>query len=771
MKTDLKMVLVFFIFLSLCFVGCNKDKTKDTSPPEAVIETPSDGERMGGSVTITGTATDIGGSVTLVELKIDDGDWTTVEGTDIFSYDWNSSAVADGEHTISIRATDSANNVGEEVSITITIDNTNPTVVITTPENNERVGSTITISGTASDANDGTIASIELKIGTGEWTTITGTHTYSYEWDSSTIAYGLRTIYVRTTDNIGNISTEESISIIVDNTGPIVSITFPSDNSYIGGTIAITGTASDPNDGVVSSVEIQIDSDSWIPLTGTSNWRYSLNTTMLSDGPHTISIHGIDMLNNTGAPVTITLNVDNAHAPAIIINSPANDTRIGGTVTISGTASAVSPAVLSTVEVSIDGGGWNTATGTNTWTYFWDTRGLTSREHTVAVRATDGNNRYGGQNINVIIDNTPPTVTITTPSSGARVGGNVTITGTASDSDGGTVTLVEVKIDNRAWAIATGTSNYAHSWNTTGLSEASHTIQVRAADAVGNVSNPVSVSVTVDNTPPQITSVYPYSDNTHVRTGSNIYLVFSESMNRTSVQNGFRLTRGGSSVTGSFYWRTRPNGEEVMIFSPTSYLADGDGSTLNYTTTLTGATDLAGNMLNTTWVLPLHFGTQDCTPPEAISKTPNEYNVIDLTSFNRQFTVTFNENMRTNSATVRISAIDEWGDSIIDQWLGSSDEGTLTWVNSQTLRLTLESTSQLHRGEAYSISFDDLRDEHDNYTNIEWVFFTRGPSSDTYVPEVISTIPHNGQTNITQRPVIIIFMSEPIQVNTIGDGD
>ena len=96
--------------------------------------------------------------------------------------------------------------------------------------------------------------------------------------------------------------------------------------------------------------------------------------------------------------------------------------------------------------------------------------------------------------------NQPPTVSITSPSEGATVNGTVSITGTASDSDG-TVQSVEVKIGSDAWATASGTTSWTFTWDTTGYSDGSYTILARSYDGT-NYSTEAQVNVTINNTDP-----------------------------------------------------------------------------------------------------------------------------------------------------------------------------------------------------------------------------------------------------------------------------
>ena len=93
--------------------GVGKDKA-----PTVTITNPADGSTVSGTVTITVTVND----------KEDEPDPTPtiyidgVEVANAFSYDWDTTGVNDGDHTIRAEATDSAGNTGSD-SITVTVDN------------------------------------------------------------------------------------------------------------------------------------------------------------------------------------------------------------------------------------------------------------------------------------------------------------------------------------------------------------------------------------------------------------------------------------------------------------------------------------------------------------------------------------------------------------------------------------------------------------------------------------------------------------------------
>jgi Big-like domain-containing protein/parallel beta helix pectate lyase-like protein len=96
-------------------------------------------------------------------------------------------------------------------------------------------------------------------------------------------------------------------------------------------------------------------------------------------------------------------------------------------------------------------------------------------------------------------DTTPPTSTITSPKEGATVliGTSVVITGTASDTGGGSVVRVEVSVDGGAtWNPAIGTNTWSFNWTPSAPGQA--TIKTRAVDNAGNIQNPpAEITVTV----------------------------------------------------------------------------------------------------------------------------------------------------------------------------------------------------------------------------------------------------------------------------------
>ena len=93
-----------------------------------------------------------------------------------------------------------------------------------------------------------------------------------------------------------------------------------------------------------------------------------------------------------------------------------------------------------------------------------------------------------------VTDTTAPTVSVSSPTSGAVVAGTFPVTGTAADAAG--VARVDLQVDSGAFQQATGTTSWTISVNASAWSSGSHVVTARATDTSGNTATK-SVSVSV----------------------------------------------------------------------------------------------------------------------------------------------------------------------------------------------------------------------------------------------------------------------------------
>lgn len=93
-------------------------------PPTVAINSPSDNSVVSGNVTIATTATDDVG-VVKVEFSVD-GTLAGTDATSPYSFNWDSTTVSSGNHTLSAVSFDTGSNSSTPDSITVSVDNEPP---------------------------------------------------------------------------------------------------------------------------------------------------------------------------------------------------------------------------------------------------------------------------------------------------------------------------------------------------------------------------------------------------------------------------------------------------------------------------------------------------------------------------------------------------------------------------------------------------------------------------------------------------------------------
>jgi len=73
--------------------------------------------------------------------------------------------------------------------------------------------------------------------------------------------------------------------------------------------------------------------------------------------------------------------------PSVAITSPAGGSSVSGTISVSGTAS--DSVSINSVQVSVDGGSYSNASGTNNWSIGLNTDSLADGAHSLSARTTD----------------------------------------------------------------------------------------------------------------------------------------------------------------------------------------------------------------------------------------------------------------------------------------------------------------------------------------------------------------------------------------------
>ena len=236
----------------------------------------------------------------------------------------------------------------------------------------------------------------------------------------------------------GSELTHPSLTLVA-NTPPTVSITAPANNANIitGTVVNVTATAADAG-GSVTQVEFFVDGVS-VGVDATS--PYAATYTAVA-GSHSITAKATDNDCAVTTSSTVAISVANNQAPTVSVTAPSSAIT-GTSVTFTATAADVDGTVAS-VQFYVNNVAVGTAITSSPYTMSYTTT-LGSGQLVKAI-ATDNLGLTGvSSNATMnVVNNNPPTVSITAPLSSASyiAPAVVTINATAADNDG-TVSQVE----------------------------------------------------------------------------------------------------------------------------------------------------------------------------------------------------------------------------------------------------------------------------------------------------------------------------------------
>ncbi len=293
----------------------------DTTAPSVTLTAPTAGSTVSNTVALTATATD-NVAVTGVQFIIDGVNLGAELTTSPYTKTWDTKTVANGTHTVAVKARDAANNSTTTTPISVTVSNvvsdtTAPTVALTAPAAGATVSNTVTLSATASDNVAVTGVQFILDGATNLGSELT-TAPYTFAWDSKTVANGSHTIAVKARDAANNSKTTTPITVTVtntvaDTTAPTVALTAPAANASVTGTVPLTATATD--NVAVTGVQFIVDGVNFGSELTTAPYSQNWDTTAVTNGAHTVSVKARDAANNTTTTTPITVTVANVITP------------------------------------------------------------------------------------------------------------------------------------------------------------------------------------------------------------------------------------------------------------------------------------------------------------------------------------------------------------------------------------------------------------------------------------------------------------------------
>jgi hypothetical protein len=422
-------------------------------------------------------------------FKVDQNAWSPLaRNSNTWTGTWDTTQITDGEHTLTIEAKDSAGLTGES-TVTIFVDNTNPTANINSPIDGQYIEGAYTFRVVATDTVG--VNHVDINI-FGQNVTLPYnpiTSSYEYTVTTSTKPDGIYTTYATVYDHVSQSTMSDLITFYIDNTDPSLNIVTPIDEEILGGNYTITVAASDI---FLNSVNFKIDSGGWQNFNGTEpSWTKVMDTSTLTDGMHTLTVKVVDNMSHV-TEQAIDFIVDNTN-PSCNLVSPFTDQFLEGVFTFKVSASDTVGIDKVTIDIFSDTVQTTINRQTGYYEYQINTLTVPDGTYNVTAFAHDLSGKItSSMNISFRVDNNAPVLSIQYPLDGDFMFGNVDLKVNATDVF---LDRVEYDIDGSGWIPINVTLN------TSMYGDGDHVISFRAFDRAGHVTQ-TSSDVIIDNTNP-----------------------------------------------------------------------------------------------------------------------------------------------------------------------------------------------------------------------------------------------------------------------------
>ncbi len=214
------VVILLFLVLSLATLhsGC-AGVTAQSNPggPTPSITSPTSGATVSASTTVSANAS---ANIVGVQFKLDGANLGAEKTSPPFSISWDTTAAANGQHTLTAVARNAAGQTGNSAPVSVTVQNSSgggPTISITSPTSGATLSGTSTVTAVASSTIG--IAGVQFLLdGANLGAEVTATP-YSYPWDTTASSNGTHTLTARARDTAGTTATSIGVTATVSNGG------------------------------------------------------------------------------------------------------------------------------------------------------------------------------------------------------------------------------------------------------------------------------------------------------------------------------------------------------------------------------------------------------------------------------------------------------------------------------------------------------------------------------------------------------------------------
>jgi RHS repeat-associated protein len=399
----------------------------------------------------------------------------TIEATlDGVTFNSGTEVAAEGTHTLLVTVTDAAGWSTVVPPITFLIDKTAPNVRVL--ESGQEL-----VSGTK--FNRGVLPQIVITDGTATTTAAT-LNDAEYLPDTLIETEGTLTLKVRVTDRGGNFTDVPSIAFVIDRTAPVVAIT-ESGQPLTNGSAFMRSVK--PEIAIQDITQTHVDAK-------LDDQQFQFGTELTEEKRYSLNVTVTDELQWSTTVPTISFAIDKT-PPVVELVEDGKPLTSGSIFNRAITPQAVIDDVTeTTVKATLNGVDYELGTEIEA-----------EGEYTLEVKVTDQVGlSFTVPAVTFRIDTTKPVISFLTPANNANLAdARVLVTGNADDAVAVDVSGVPAEVDLQAKRFTIPAFE---------LLEGPNTIVAVGTDAAGNVSDPVSVDVTVDTRAPEVTITSPVTD-------------------------------------------------------------------------------------------------------------------------------------------------------------------------------------------------------------------------------------------------------------------
>jgi hypothetical protein len=349
-------------------------------PPMAILKDPLDSVYINEVITFDGSNSTDDTDVLSYFFDFGDGENTGWVFNSIVLHAYDEGGI----YTASLKVKDEDGSESQNIAELLIQVKAKPHAVLSADPKSIYEGEIVTFNASQSSDSGGTVQKYNYDFGDGSTTGWISKATIVHKYNS----VGLFTASLMVKDNDGEVSSNRAeVEITVNERPkqiPIAVIESISPNPVTFGKEVIFSGYGEDEEGDIIAYQWSSNID------GELSGFQIFSTSYLSIGVHNISFKVQNDHELWSSEVFETLIVKGVNVkPSVVFSTPEDNERVSGVIIVKG--AAVDPdGDIQKVEIKIDDGRWETADGKETWTYELDTTSLVDGEHTITVRAFDG---------------------------------------------------------------------------------------------------------------------------------------------------------------------------------------------------------------------------------------------------------------------------------------------------------------------------------------------------------------------------------------------